>query len=149
MLGVYELRQVDLLEDVFIGAMSAEIAATLRCARRLATPIHSALDTADVGAPRSCGRLDKKDAAAYVATWTAKNIETAEHERFAEIAETELPARRQLRALPDQTARIRGVAEGMERGRLSDPFKKVGVPFIKPTRTEPNSKQAPAAAAAL
>ncbi|KAB2912905.1 MAG: Fic family protein [Hyphomicrobiaceae bacterium] len=96
MLGVYELQQVDLLKDVFIWGYERSASRYAAVRQSLGDPDpfrlrHRAALRALV-AEVVHGRMDKKDAAAYVAAWTAKNIETAERGRFAEMAETELLA---------------------------------------------------------
>lgn len=94
MLGVYELRQVDLLKDIFIWGYerSASRYASVRQSLGEPDPFrlrHRAALRALVGEVVR-GRMDKKDAAAHVAAWAGENIAAGERERFREIAESEL-----------------------------------------------------------
>ena len=61
-------------------------------------------------------RMDKKRATAHVAAWTREHVELPQRERFQEVAERELLSLHEgnFRALPGQTVRVRGVAEGLE-----------------------------------
>jgi Fic family protein len=96
MLGVYELRQFDLLKDIFIWGYerSASRYASVRQSLGEPDPFrlkHRAALRALIGEVVR-GRMNKKNAAAHVAAWTAENIDAAEQERFREIAESELLA---------------------------------------------------------
>jgi len=94
MLGVYELKKIDLLKDVYLWAYE-------RSAARLAAVRQS------VGEPdpfrlkhRSAlreivgevvhGRMDKKAAFDHVAAWSKEKLDSAEQNRFQEMAESEL-----------------------------------------------------------
>ena len=93
-LGVYELRRIDLLRDVFIWAYERSAARYVAVRQSLGEPDpfrmrhRKALHTV-VGAVVR-GRMDKKHAAAQVDAWTRQNIEEPERERFREVAEREL-----------------------------------------------------------
>jgi hypothetical protein len=94
MLGVYELKQVDLLKDIFIWGYerSASRYASIRQSLGEPDPFrlrHRAALRALVGEVVR-GGMDKKDAAAHVAAWVNENIDAAERERFREITESEL-----------------------------------------------------------
>ncbi len=96
MLGVYELRQVDLLKDIFIWGYerSASRYASVRQSLGEPDPFrlkHREALRALVGEVVR-GRMDKKSAATHVAAWTDKNIDASERQRFREIAESELLA---------------------------------------------------------
>lgn len=94
MLGVYELNKVDLLKDIFIWGYerSASRYASVRQSMGEPDPFRlrhrAALRTLISEVVR--GHMDKKSAAAHVAAWAAENIESAEREKFREIAESEL-----------------------------------------------------------
>jgi Fic family protein len=96
MLGVYEMKKVDLLKDIFIWGYerSASRYASVRQSLGEPDPFrlrhHRALRALVSEVVRE--RMNKKDAAAHVAAWAAENIDAKECERFREIAETELLA---------------------------------------------------------
>jgi hypothetical protein len=94
MLGVYEMNKVDHLRDIFIWGYerSASRYASVRQSLGEPDPFrlrHRAALRTLVGEVVREG-MSKKNAAAHVAAWTAKNIDAGERERFTEIAETEL-----------------------------------------------------------
>ena len=94
MLGVYELKHVDLLRDIFIWGYerSASRYASIRQSLGEPDPFRLRHRTALrvlVGEVVR-GSMDKKDAAAHVAAWVNANIDAVERERFREIAESEL-----------------------------------------------------------
>ena len=96
MLGVYELRQVDLLKDIFIWGYerSASRYASVRQSLGEPDPFrlrHRAALRTLVGEVVR-GRMDKKDASAHVAAWAGENIDGDERDRFREVAESELLA---------------------------------------------------------
>ena len=93
-LGVYELNQVDLLKDVFIWAYERSASRYSAVRQSLGEPDpfrlrHRAALRAIVGEIVR-GRMDKKDAVAHVAAWAAENTDAGEHEKFKEVAESEL-----------------------------------------------------------
>ena len=93
-LGVYELRRVELLRDVFLWAYQRSAARYAAVRQSLGEPDpfrmrHRAALREVVGAVVR-GRMDKKQAAAHVSAWTREHIEEQERERFREIAEREL-----------------------------------------------------------
>jgi Fic family protein len=94
MLGVYELKKVDLLKDIFIWGYerSASRYASVRQSLGEPDPFRlrhrAALRTLISEVVR--GRMDKKSGAAHVAAWASENIDAAERERFREVAESEL-----------------------------------------------------------
>ena len=93
-LGVYELRRVDLLRDVFLWAYSRSAARYGAVRQSLGEPDpfrlrhRSALHEV-VGAVVR-GRMDKAQANVHVEAWTAQHIDEPERGRFCEIAEREL-----------------------------------------------------------
>jgi Fic/DOC family protein len=95
-LGVYELRQVDLLKDVFVWGYERSAARYASARQSLGEPdpfrFHHRAALRDlVGhVMRAC--MDKKDAAAHIASWAAGHVTEADRARFIEIAETELLA---------------------------------------------------------
>ena len=94
MLGVYELNSVDLLKDVFMWAYekSAERYAAVR--QSLGEPdafrLRHRAALRDIVGEVVRGRMDRKAAAAYIASWIEKNVASEDRERFRETAETEL-----------------------------------------------------------
>jgi len=93
-LGVYELNKTELLRDVFIWAYERSAARYAAVRQSLGEPDpfrlrHRAALREVVGAVVR-GRMDKKQAAKHVTTWTSEHIDAAERERFRETAESEL-----------------------------------------------------------
>jgi len=96
MLGVYELRQVDLLKDIYIWGYERSASRYASVRQSLGEPDPFRLKHREalrslVGEIVRAG-MDKKDAAARIAAWTVKDIDTGERNRFREIAESELLA---------------------------------------------------------
>ena len=96
MLGVYELRQVDLLKDIFIWGYERSASRYAQMRQSLGEPdpfrlrhreALRALIAEIVRRP-----MNNKEAAAYIASWTAGNIEASERDKFQETAESELLA---------------------------------------------------------
>jgi hypothetical protein len=95
-LGVYELNAVDLLKDVFIWSYERSAARYLALRQSLGEPDPFKLRHRDalrelVGAVIRA-RMNKKNAAAYIAAWTQDNVESADRDRFREVAENEILA---------------------------------------------------------
>ena len=93
-LGVYELKHVDLLKDVFMWGYerSANRYASIRQSLGEPDPFrlrYRAALRALVGEVVR-GGMDKRNAAAHVAAWANENIDAGQRERFTEIAESEL-----------------------------------------------------------
>lgn len=93
-LGVYELNRVDLLQDVFVWAYERSAARYAAVRQSLGEPDpfrlrHSAALRELVGQVVH-RRLDKKAAAAHIASWVAENIDAADRDRFRELIEREL-----------------------------------------------------------
>jgi hypothetical protein len=93
-LGVYEMNKIDLLKDVFLWAYERSAARYAAVRQSLGEPDPFRLRYRDqlraliadlVRAP-----VGRKDAAARIATWSKREIEAGDRERFAEIVETEL-----------------------------------------------------------
>ena len=96
MLGVDELRQVDLLKDIYIWGYERSASRYASVRQSLGEPDPFRLKHREalrslVGEIVRAG-MDKKDAAARIAAWTVKDIDTGERNRFREIAESELLA---------------------------------------------------------
>ena len=93
-LGVYELKRVELLRDVFLWAYRRSAARHVAVGQSLGEPDpfrtrHWEALREVVGAVvREC--MDMKQATDYVSTWTRKHIDEQEGERFREVAEREL-----------------------------------------------------------
>ena len=96
MLGVYELRDIDLLKDVFIWAYERSAARYAAVRQSLGEPdpfrwkYRDALREVVGAVIRE--RTNKKSAVAHVAAWTQDNVESADRERFREVAESEIVA---------------------------------------------------------
>ena len=93
-LGVYELKRVELLRDVFVWAYgrSARRYAAVRQSLGEPDPFrmrHRAVLRELVSAVVR-GRMDLGQAASHIAAWATQHIDGPEHERFRQIAEREL-----------------------------------------------------------
>src|SRR5205807_5716490 len=93
-LGVYELNQPDLLRDVFVWAYERSAARYAAVQQSLGEPDpfrvkHKAALRQIVGDVVR-GRMDRKAAAAYIASWVEKNLPEADREKFRDMAESEL-----------------------------------------------------------
>ena len=93
-LGVYELNKIDLLKDVFIWAYQRSAARYAAVRQSLGEPDpfrlqHRAALRQVIGEIIR-GRMDRKTAAAYLATWVQENVAPADRGRFREMAESEL-----------------------------------------------------------
>ena len=93
-LGVYELKRIDLLRDVFIWAYRRSAARYAAVRQSLGEPDPFRLQhrsaIRDVVASVIRERMNKKQATAYVASWTQEHIDPKQNERFREVAEREL-----------------------------------------------------------
>ena len=93
-LGVYELRRIELLRDVFIWAYERSAAHYAAVRQSLGEPDPFRMRYREklhevVGAVvRGC--MDQRQAAAHVDAWTEQHVDAQERERFREIAEREL-----------------------------------------------------------
>ncbi len=93
-LGVYELNKVDLLKDVFIWACekSAERYAAVRQSLGEPDPFRQqhrqALRQLEGDVVR--GRLNRKEAAAFLGDWVSKNVVEEERDTFREMVESDL-----------------------------------------------------------
>ena len=93
-LGMYELKRVELLRDVFIWAYERSAARYAAVRQSLGEPDpfrmrHRAALREVVGAVvRGC--MDKRQAAAHVSSWTQGHVAEHERERFRQVAEREL-----------------------------------------------------------
>ena len=93
-LGIYELNKTALLRDVFVWAYERSAARYAAVRQSLGEPDpfrlrHRAALREIVGDIVRRG-MDRKAAAAHLASWTGENIEPGEREQFREIAENEL-----------------------------------------------------------
>ena len=94
MLGVYEMKRIELLRDVFIWAYRRSAARYAAVRQSLGEPDpfrlqHRTALREVVGAVVR-ERMDKKRATAWVDAWTQEHIDPEQRERFREIAEREL-----------------------------------------------------------
>ena len=93
-LGVYEMKRIELLRDVFIWAYGRSAARYAAVRQSLGEPDpfrlqHSSALREVVGAVIR-ERINKKRATAHVAAWTQEHIDQPQRERFQEVAEREL-----------------------------------------------------------
>ena len=93
-LGVYELKRIELLRDVFIWACERSAAHYAAVRQSLGEPDPFRMRYRDklhevVGAVVR-GRMDQKHATALVGAWAERHVDTQDRERFREIAEREL-----------------------------------------------------------
>ena len=93
-LGVYELNRIELLEDVFIWAYGRSAARYVAVRQSLGEPDPFRFEYRDalraVVAEIVRAAMDRKGAAAHIASWAHAHVEASDRERFREIAETEL-----------------------------------------------------------
>lgn len=93
-LGVYEMNSVDLLKDVFIWAYERSAARYVAVRQSLGEPDPFRLRHREslqaIVSEVVRGRMDRKAAAAHIASWVAQNIDEADGERFREMAEREI-----------------------------------------------------------
>ena len=93
-LGVYEMERVELLRDVFIWAYGRSAARYAAVRQSLGEPdpfrLHYRSELRVVVGGVIRGRMDKKQATAWVAAWTEQHIDQQQRERFREVAEREL-----------------------------------------------------------
>jgi Fic family protein len=94
MLGIYELKRTELLKDVFVWAYerSAERYAAVRQSLGEPDPFRLSHREAlrEVIGTAIRERMDRKQAAAHIKSWTQAHIEPAQREQFRETAEDEL-----------------------------------------------------------
>ena len=93
-LGVYELKKVDLLRDVFIWAYERSAARYAAVRQSLGEPDPFRLRYRDqlraLIADLVRARVGRKDAAPRIAGWSQKEIDPDDRSRFVEIVEAEL-----------------------------------------------------------
>ncbi|MDE2911873.1 MAG: Fic family protein [Paracoccaceae bacterium] len=93
-LGVYELKRIELLRDVFMWAYRRSAARYSAVRMSLGEPdpfrwVHRMAIREPVGDVVRQG-LAKRAASTHIAEWVAEHIEDAEHERFRDVVEREL-----------------------------------------------------------
>lgn len=93
-LGVYELNKTDLLKDVFIWAYERSALRYAAVRQSLGEPDPFRLQYREalrqIVSEVVRGRMDRKTAGAYIASWAKDNIEADAREKFREVAENEL-----------------------------------------------------------
>ena len=93
-LGVYELRRVELLRDVIIWAYERSAARYAAVRQSLGEPdpfrMHHRAALREVVAEVVRGRMDKGQAINHVSTWTQEHIAQHERQRFREVVDREL-----------------------------------------------------------
>ena len=94
MLGVYELKRIDLLKDVFIWAYERSASRYAAVRQSLGDPDPFRLKhreaLREIVQTIVLERLDKKAAFSRIAAWTGKNVEADEQDQFREVAENEV-----------------------------------------------------------
>lgn len=93
-LGIYELRQIDLLKDVFIWAYERSAARYAAVRQSLGEPdpfrLRHRVQLREIVAALIRSRLRREDAARRIAAWAANEIPPGDRQRFAEVVEAEL-----------------------------------------------------------
>ncbi len=93
-LGVYELRKIALLKDVFIWAYGRSAARYIAVRQSLGEPDPMKLryrdELREIIASVVLGTMGRKDAIAHIAEWANDHIVGDDREAFREMAETEL-----------------------------------------------------------
>lgn len=93
-LGVYELNRIELLRDVFIWSYERSAERYTAVRQSLGEPDPFRLRHRDalraVVAEVVQGRMDRKTAAAHIASWAMAHLEENDRPTFREVAETEL-----------------------------------------------------------
>jgi DNA-binding transcriptional ArsR family regulator len=93
-LGVYEMRRVDLLKDVFIWAYERSAARYVAVRQSIGEPDpfrmrHRAALQEIVGEIVRA-HMDRKTAAAHIASWSGQHVEAPDREPFREMTEREI-----------------------------------------------------------
>lgn len=93
-LGVYELNKVDLLKDMFIWAYERSAARYIAVRQSLGDPdpfrLQHRMALRQIVNEVVRGRMNRKAAAAHIASSAQQNIAPSEREKFREMAESEL-----------------------------------------------------------
>ena len=93
-LGVYEMKGIDLLRDVFIWTYGRSAARYAAARQSLGEPdpfrFQYRSELREVVGRVIRGRIDKKRATAWVAAWVQEHVDPEQSERFREVAEREL-----------------------------------------------------------
>ncbi|WP_420963909.1 Fic family protein [Brucella sp. IR073] len=93
-LGVYELNRIDLLKDLFLWAYERSAARYAAVRQSLGEPDPFRLryreELRELIAALIRGRTGRQKATAHIADWATERINSADRERFVEIAEAEL-----------------------------------------------------------
>ena len=94
MLGVYEMKRIELLRDVFIWAYGRSAARYAAVRQSLGEPdpfrLQHRAALREVVSMVIRERMNKKRASAWVAAWTREHIDQPQRERFRGVAEREL-----------------------------------------------------------
>ncbi|MGH6911960.1 hypothetical protein, partial [Hypericibacter sp.] len=93
-LGVYELKRVDLLKDVFIWAYERSAARYAAVRQSLGEPdpfrLRHRAALQDIVGEIVRAPMDRKTAAAHIVSWVGQHIDDPDRERFRELAEREV-----------------------------------------------------------
>ena len=93
-LGVYELRRVELLRDIFIWAYKRSAARYAAVRQSIGEPdpfrMRHRAALRELVREVVRGRMDKEQAVVHVSAWTLEQIAEEDRERFREVAEREL-----------------------------------------------------------
>lgn len=94
MIGVYELNRTELLRDVFVWAYERSVARHSAVRQSLGDPdpfrFRYRTELREVIGAVIRGRMNRKAAAAHIASWSAEKIGPDERSRFAEVTQAEL-----------------------------------------------------------
>ena len=94
MLGVYEMKRIELLRDVFIWAYGRSAARYAAVRQSLGEPdpfrLQHRTSLREVVGTVIRERMNKKRASAWVAAWTQEHVVQPQRERFRDVAEREL-----------------------------------------------------------
>ncbi|MDR2000230.1 MAG: Fic family protein [Zoogloeaceae bacterium] len=93
-LGVYELRRIDALKDIFIWAYERSVARYAAVRQSLGEPdpfrLRHRAALQEIVGEIVHSRMDRKNAAAHIASWANQHIDKPGQERFRELAEREI-----------------------------------------------------------
>jgi hypothetical protein len=93
-LGVYELRRIDLLRDVFVWAYERSAARYAAVRQSLGEPdpfrLRYRTPLREIIADLVRARVSRREAASRIAAWPGEAIDPADRRRFNDVVETEL-----------------------------------------------------------
>jgi len=93
-LGVYELKKIDLLKDVFVWAYERSAARYVAVRQSLGEPdpfrLRYRTQLREIIAGLVRAPVGRKDTAARIAAWSSAAIDPADRQQFNDVVETEL-----------------------------------------------------------